>query len=222
MNTRPSPQWHNSQVREVGPLRRAEAIEGETALFAAEAGFAHAHGGPITQAFIELLPAGWGERVLIDSSLVWLTPGIAHAVEVAGAAFGVRGQPRFHHEPFPGATSAVCLAANANTRVVYRMCVLGVDSTPEVAVGRLDFAQIEQAEGFWGADLQTRATEVEHRVGTGSLIPKAIPLGVVVEFGWGTFVRSRPAAASGFQLILRATAFDTRPAVNGRRNLAML
>jgi hypothetical protein len=220
------PLLHRSEMRTVGPLIAADfSIADETPLFAAERSFAHAQGGPLTRAFLDGIPESWGEDVLIDSSLVWLTPGLAHGLELGpGGRTPGRSPPRFIHEPFPCVETGVRAAANRNRTALHRMCVLGLTCTPEFALGEISFTSPEEAAAFWlpAEGLEARERVIEGRLQEGQLRRELIPIGTMIEFGWGTLMRSRPAASSGFQLILRATLHPGRPAVNGRRNLAML
>ena len=73
------PLHHTSAVEVLEPLSGVAGLplDGEIPLFAATRAFAYAEGGPITRAFIEALPDDWADAV-VDSSLVWLTPGLAH------------------------------------------------------------------------------------------------------------------------------------------------
>ena len=135
-----------------------------------------------------------------------------------------RGVLRFVHEPFPCAAGGVKAEANRNREAVHYLCVLGLPCTPEAAVGELDFATAAAAEAFWlpGDDHEAREREVVRRLRAGSLRSQALPVGELIELRWGSLIRARPATAPGFQLALRATVGARRPAVNGRRNLAML
>lgn len=221
------PLLHSSAIRRVGPsVAAAElSLADETPLFAADRSFAHAQGGPLTRAFLDGLPEGWGADILVDSSLVWLTPGLAHGLELGpGGRTPGRSPPRFIHEPFPCVGTGARGAANRNLAALHRMCVLGLDCTPEVALGEIGFTSTDEATAFWlpAEGLEEREREIERRLHEGSLRRELIPIGTVIEFGWGTLMRTRPAVSSGFQLILRATLRPGRPAVNGRRNLAML
>lgn len=218
------PLRHRSAIRVLDPLAYAKEspLEGETPLFAADRDFAWEHGGPITRAFVETLPVDRSVPVVIDSSLVWLGPGLAHGFELGpgGRLTRPRGPLRFLHEPFPGITTGVRGASNRNTTVIHRMCVLGLDCTPEVAVGDFAFSDDNEAEAFWlpTESLEARENEIERRLGEGTLTRVPIPLGIVVEFGWGTLMRARRTTTTGFQFILRATMDDPRPQVNSRRN----
>jgi len=218
------PLVHRSTVRILERLTYAQnlALEEETPLFAADLDFAWQYGGPITRAFLETLRADRGQGVIVDSSLVWLVPGIAHGFESGGMR--PRGPLRFVHEPFPAAATGVRADANRNFEAVHRLCVLGLPCTPEVAEGDFAFSTAEEAEAFWlpPESIEARQSEIEHRLSAGSLVLKPIPLGTVVELGWGALRRVRPATSSGFQFVLRATLGDRRPPVNGRRNLSIL
>lgn len=219
------PLRHRSAVRILGPLAvpPGHALEDERPLFAADLDFALARGGPITRAFLEAAPLDRDAGLVVDSSLVWLSPGQAH-----GFASGGHGRPRgatgFVHEPFPGVTSGVRGASNRNLEAVHRLCVLGSDATPEVAEGTLEFVTPGEAEAFWlpGEGVDVRAQEVERRLADGTLVRAPLPLAGIVEFGWGALLRPRPATVHGFQLVLRVTTGDRRPHVNGLRNLAQL
>lgn len=221
------PLVHRSAVHMVGSLSTAAdlSLADETPLFAAEPSFARAQGGPLTRAFLDGLPQSWSEDVLVDSSLVWLTPGLAHGLELgSGGRTPGRNPPRFLHEPFPCAGTGVRGAANRNLFALHRMCILGLSCTPELARGEISFSTPQEAAAFWLPmdGLEAREIEIERRLQEGSLHCEILPVGTVIEFGWGTLLRSRPATSPGFQLILRATLRPGRPAVNGRRNLAML
>lgn len=221
----PLPLRHASLAREVARFRPPAgcALEEETPLFCADAAFARQHGGPITRAFVDALPPSFAGHALLDSSLVWLTPGIAHLLEpVEGdRAAGQRGAPRFVHEQFPGVVDGMRGAANRDRRVLRRLCVLGADCTPELAEGELSFGSQAEADAFWlpVGGLEARERQIERWLEQGRLARRGVPLETIIEYGWGTLLRSRPARSAGFQLLLRAAAFDERPVVNGRRNL---
>ena len=208
-------------MRVLGPLTGVAALrlEDETPLFAADRDFAWDHGGPITRRFVEGLPADRALPVVVDSSLVWLAPGLGHGFELGGGGHP-RAPLRFTHEPFPDVVTGVRGASNRNRSALHRMCVLGVDCTPELASGEVLFADAETAAAFWLPEdgFAFRDAEIARRCDEGSLVREAIPLGVVIEFGWGALMRPRPSAVTGFQFILRATIGDPRPQVNGRRN----
>lgn len=225
-----APLWHRSEVRVLGPLIHAPAeVERETPLFAAGLDFARDQGGPLTRAFLEALELEGQERVVVDSSLVWLAPGLAHGFQ-QDRARGPRAPLRFVHQPFPGSPTGVRGESNRNQAAWHRLCVLGLDCTPEVAVGEFAFASPQQAEAFWFPSGQAEARDerderdelIERRLQAGSLNRVEVPLATLVEYGWGTLLRPRPASASGFQFVIRATSGDPRPIVNGRRNHAML
>lgn len=198
----------------------------ETPLFAADRVFAAQHGGLITRAFVSTLPQDPAVPVVIDSSLVWLVPGLAHGFELPSGGRQAHGRSplRFAHEPFPGARQGVRAAANRNRAATYRWCVLGLDCTTEFAVGEVVCADAAEAMAFWLPDDDTGAREagIARRLAAGELGLRPLACGDIAAFGWGCLRRARPAAASGFQLILRASIDDPRPVVNGRRNLAML
>lgn len=223
------PLMHGSDMRLCDPLPAAVQrlpLEEETPLLAATREFARLHGGAITRAFVETLPTDPALPVVIDSSLVWLAPGLAHRIELGPAArmMGPRAPLCFLHEPFPGSTTGVRAASNRNREAIHRLCVLGLECTPEVAIGDIAFATESEAEAFWlpVENLDVREAEIERRLAEGTLTSGPIPLGTVIEFGWGTLMRGRPAVTTGFQLILRATLGDPRPIVNGRRNLSII
>ncbi|WP_428305016.1 hypothetical protein [Lacipirellula sp.] len=223
---RTAPQRFRSQLRALHPIEAAAnlPVEEETPLFAADRNFALAHGGRLTQAFLESLPLDRDENVIVDSSLVWLAPGLAHVLAPAGPLSGARGPLHFIHEPFPGVMSGVRGAANRNREATHWLAVFGVGSTPEVVEGELAFVTAAEAEEFWFAteSVTFREQEIARRLGERSVRIAALPASTVVEFGWGTLMRSRPATTHGFQFIVRATRGDDRPCVNGLRNHAQL
>lgn len=215
-------------LRCVAPLQLASdpAIQDETPLLAAEPSFAWNHGGPITRAFLNACVPARTEGVLIDSSLVWLSPGLVHGVELgpSGRAIGPRSVPHFVHESFPGISTGIRGASNRNLGVIHRLCVLGLDCTPEVALGEFEFPDLKAAEAFWlpSEDFESRDLEIERRLSTGSLNRQYVPLDTIIEFGWGTLIRARPAQTVGFQLVLRASCGEHRPPINGLRNLVQM
>lgn len=223
------PLIHRSDMRLGDPLPAAVQrlpLEEETPLLAATREFACQHGGPITRAFVETLPTDPALPVVIDSSLVWLAPGLAHGIELGPAArmMGPRAPLCFLHEPFPGATTGVRGASNRNREAIHRLCVLGLACTPEVAIGDIAFATQGEAEAFWlpTERFDEREGEIARRLADGRLTCAPLPIGTVVEMGWGALMRGRPAASTGFQFLLRATIGDPRPPVNGRRNLSIV
>lgn len=203
-----------------------QAIQDETPLLAASPSFARNYGGPITRAFLDSLALEQAEGVLIDSSLVWLSPGLVHGVELgpSGPAIGPRSPPHFIHEPFPGVSTGIRGASNRNLSVIHRLCVLGLDCTPEVVLGDFAFSDLSTAEAFWlpCEDFASRDLEIERRLSAHLLTRQYVPLCTIMEFGWGTLMRARPAQATGFQLVLRASVGDQRPPINGLRNLVQL
>ncbi|QDU59144.1 hypothetical protein [Aeoliella mucimassa] len=225
-DSEPLPLQHRSEVRVIGPLPASDAspLEGETPLFAADLDFALEQGGPLTRAFLEATPLNREAGVVVDSSLVWLTPGLAHAMTPTGPLTGPRGKVGFVHEPFPGIAMGVRGAANRNLTAVHRLCVWGLDCTPELAEGQLSFATPEQAEAFWlpTESLDARDQQFAHHIESGELCCTGLPLATIVEFGWGTLLRPRPATEPGFQFMIRVSIGDPRPHVNGLRNHAQL
>ena len=217
-----------SSLRCVAPLPISgdQAIQDETPLLAAERSFAWNHGGPITRAFLDACTSDRTEGVLFDSSLVWLSPGLVHGVELgpSGRAMGPRSAPHFVHEPFPGISTGIRGESNRNRGVIHRLCVLGLDCTPEAALGEFEFPDLAAAEAFWhpSEDFESRDREIERRLSIGSLNRLYVPLHTIIEFGWGTLMRARPAQAAGFQLVLRISLGDHRPAINGLRNLVQM
>lgn len=221
-----SPLRHKSTVHVLAPLARPErfAVEKETPLFAADRDFALREGGALTRAFLEALPLDPNQGVVIDSSLVWLSPGLVHGFVATGPLAGPRAKLGFVHEPFPGIMTGVCGDANRNQQATHWLGIFGLDCTPELAEGELIFDTQEDAESFWlpTETLAYRETEIARRVAAGELRCTALPLATVVEFGWGTLLRSRPATAPGFQFVIRVTSGDARPHVNGLRNHAQV
>jgi len=218
-----APLVHESALRVLGLLEAPDSpLAEETPLFAAERGFAAREGGPLTRAFLAAIP--WADELIVDSSLVWLMPGLAHGFPAPHGRRGPRAPLRFLHEPFPGCDEGVRGAANRNRAARHWLCVLGHEATPEAALGTLAFERPDLAAEFWfpREGFELREAEVERRLLEGSLRREPLPRRALVEFGWGTLLRWRPAASTGFQFVLRATAGAERPAVNGRRNLSMV
>lgn len=198
--------------------------EGETPLFAADLDFALAHGGPLTRAFLEAFSLEKDAGVVVDSSLVWLAPGLVHGFAPAGPLSGPRGRVGFIHEPFPGIASGIRGQSNRNREAIHRICVLGVAPAPEMVEGELTFDSPKEAEEFWfpSASLAFREQEIARRLEDGRLKLIPLPMATIVEFSWGTLLRPRPAETHGFQFIVRVTSGDRRPHLNGLRNHAQL
>ncbi|GIW98860.1 MAG: hypothetical protein KatS3mg111_2193 [Pirellulaceae bacterium] len=220
------PLRHVSCARFFAPVR-CEAnypLEEETPLFAADPHFALSQGGPLTRRFLKAAIIDWHQRIVVDSSLVWLSPGLSHELTPIGPLIGPRTKVGFVHEPFPGITSGVCGNANRNLRAVHRLGIFGLNCTPELAEGEVAFSSLEEAEAFWlpTDSFEFREREVARRIKEGSLRCRKLPLATVIEFGWGTLLRSCAANSHGFQLIIRVTSGDERPYVNGLRNYAQL
>lgn len=220
------PLHHTSAVEVLEPLSGVAGLplDGEIPLFAATRAFAYAEGGPITRAFIEALPDDWADAV-VDSSLVWLTPGLAHDDEHLRdeGRRPLREPPRYRHEIFPGVHRGVRGEANRNLAARHRMCVLGLDCAPVAAVGEVRFESAGEAEAFWLPEALTpRDAQIRGWLEAGALTAHPLPVGAMLGYGWGALMCPRPAAAAGFQLVLRATAHDPRPRVNGRRNLTLM
>jgi hypothetical protein len=197
-------------------------LQEEEPLFAADRGFAHRVGGPITRAFLETLP---DEEVIIDSSLVWLVEGLCHdtAVARAGRPGAVRRPPPFRHEPYPGVLDGVRGACNRAQGRKHRLCVLGTGPAPVVAWGQVELGPQEDPEAFWSPqDIYRRDARIRQWLDEGRLTARALPMGTVVQTGWGSLLCPRPARAAGFQLTLRATWGSALPVVNGLRNTSFL
>lgn len=221
------PRRHRSGFEVLGSLQGAPLarLEEEAPLFAASAGFAREAGGPITRAFLAALPGAAEEDAIIDSSLVWLTPGLAHEVELApGRAGGPhRAPPLYRHEPFPGHTAGLRGEINRMQGATHYLAVVGAPCTPEVAVGEIALEDAEPPEPFWHPEeLRARDARIRKWIAEGALTSAALPVGAVVRMGWGSFLCPRPAAAAGFQLILRASVGAPRPVVNGVRNVSFI
>lgn len=227
MTTSAVPLRHRSTVRVAGRLLEATdpRLDQESPLFAADKTFAHAHGGPITRTFVDTLPPEWGDDVIVDSSLAWLTPGLAHVLDPVGEGrtAGTRSAPRFVHELFPGASSGMRADVNRKLDVRRRWCVLGVRCGPEIAEGELSFDSVDDAAAFWlpTRGLDDRDCELEKRLARGELRRLLVEPNTLIDCGWGTLMRELPAQESGFRLILRATTADGRPVVNGLRNMTI-
>lgn len=218
------PRRHASRPRVVGPLAAAGPVEDEVPLFAADAAFARATGGPLTRAFLDALPPAWGDDVVVDSSLVWLTPGLCHEGDAAGRG-PLRGAVPFRHEPFPGVDHGVRGASNRLQSAVHRIGVFGLGCcTPLAVEGDIALEPDEDPAGFWvpTQGFAVRDARLEAWIAAGRLTAWPVPVATVVEVPWGGFLRPRPARQAGFQLLLRATHGDPRPRVNGRRNSAFV
>jgi len=220
------PYRHRSTFDVIGPLPGVafESPEEETPLFAADPSFARANGGQITRAFVDSLPSAWGDDLVIHSSLVWLTTGLAHDVQF-GTSRGApqRDPPPFRHEPFPAWTSGVRDAANRNREAVHRVLVVGGES-PVFASGMIQLHADEDVEEFWlpRATLQPRDRRLRAWLTDGKLTANSPPNGNVVQCSWGTFWCPQPAVRSGFQLVLWATHRDVCLPVNGLRNVSFM
>lgn len=199
-------------------------VEEETPLFAADLNFALTHGGSLTRAFLQSIPLERDANIVVDSSLVWLTPGLVHGFAPVGPLAGPRGYVGFTHEPFPGIASGIRGQSNRNRESIHRICVLGVEPAPEMVEGELTFDSPAEAEEFWfpSESPAFREQEIARRLEDGRLKLTSLPFATIVEFGWGTLLRPRPAEAHGFQFIVRVTSGDRRPHVNGLRNHAQL
>lgn len=227
MNGSPNlPLRHTSTFRSLTPFadHKSYAVEKETPLFAANFDFALRAGGALTHAFLKALPLALNQNVVVDSSLVWLSPGLAHGFVASGPLAGPRAKLGFLHEPFPGITTGVCGDSNRNLHAIHWLGVFGLDCTPELAEGELSFDSLEEAASFWlpTETLEYREKEIARRMAEGQLTRIPLPLATIVEFGWGTLLRSRPAREPGFQFVIRVTSGDDRPHVNGLRNHAQV
>lgn len=213
-----------SQLHVIGELPDANvhAPEDERPLFAATATFARRQGGPITRAFVDSLPAAWGTDVVVDSSLVWLLPGLVHDDDHAGRG-AHRGPACFRHEPFPGATTGVRDRANRNRASLHRWLVIG-EPGPRFATGEIRLDEGEDPEAFWlpGTELAPRDERIRRWLADGTLVATDAPTATVFEHGWGTLWCPRRATEPGFQLVLRATHRDVRPHVDGIRNAILV
>lgn len=206
------------------PGHLLEHPEEEAPVFAATRAFAMENGGPITRAFIDALPASWGDDVLIHSSLAWLTPGLVLDEPFAPEARGApqRDAPPFRHEPFPG-WGGIRGSANQNTDSTHCSATVG-GRAPVYVSGRIELDRLEDPEEFWlpTADLRPRDRMIRRWIDEGALDAIEAPKATIIQHGWGTFWCPRPATRPGFQFNLRATHLGVCPPVNGFRNVCFV
>lgn len=223
---RPRPLQHRSAFINRGPLEGVGHLDLslETPLFAADRAYALAHGGAITRAFVEALPAHWTDPV-IDTWLAWVTPGMTLDDEYSrGVSAPFRAPPLFRHEPFPGALEGVKAACNRNQAATHRWLILGAPEVPVFAVGEVCFDNPATAAEFWTPeeDLVDRDVRVRQQLDAGQLRALAWPRGEILETGWGALWCPRLTEVAGFQFKLRASHLEPRPIVNGHRNGALM
>ncbi|QDV08164.1 hypothetical protein Poly30_37000 [Planctomycetes bacterium Poly30] len=237
VESQPLPRSHRSAFEVVEPFpgasgceerlasRLQEHVESEVTFFAASRPFAEAHAGPLTRAFLEALPTEWAGDVVIHSSLVWLTQGLAHDETFALAERGAphRVAPPFRHEPFPGAAFGARRDCNLALEARHRIAVTG-DPAPVFAVGAIELDPLERAESFWlpTEDLRTRDRRIRRWLEGGEMAAVSLPRETIVEHGWGAFWCPQPALSPGFQLVIRATLGSAAPIVDGIRNMSFL
>lgn len=185
---------------------------GEHPVFAADLDHAWRHGGPLARGFIEALPAEWAaEAVVVDSTLVWLRPGL------------VPGEPLWHREVYPREARGAYGRANDERAVRHRACAYGVAALPELLVGAVAGLPVVCGPGGWDARAhRARDAQIEAWRRAGRVSVMATALGVTHAYDGETFVRETPAAAAGFRFWIRATHGSARPRANGLRNVSTL
>ncbi|MCA9557641.1 MAG: hypothetical protein KC583_03655 [Myxococcales bacterium] len=189
-----------------------DALTAETPLFAADARYARHRGGPLTRAFVDALPPAWSlDRVVVDSTLVWLRRGMVP-----------NGFGAFHREPYPEDSHGAYAAANAELDTHHVACFFG-PSHAEVLRGHVGLDELPPVSPTRGrADLSRRHAALVALLDAGQLSLEPMPAGQPFAYDARTFLRYAPARESGFHLWLRATHGSQRPIVNGHRNVSNL
>lgn len=190
----------------------ADGVFDEVPLFAAGVEYARHRGGPLTRRFLAALPADWSpERVVVDSTLVWLRPGVTP------------GEPRWHREAYPREGRGAYRLANGERGVELLACAHGV-APPELLVLNdvPDLPEVCGPDG-WDPDAHRRRDAIlDGWVRTGRATVRPTRLGEPHAYDGATFVREPPAVEAGFRFWIRATLGSARPLANGLRNTTTL
>lgn len=199
-----------------GPPAETEAadLRAERPVFAASVDFARAHGGPLTRRFLDALPPAWpAGAVVVDSTLVWLSPGMTP------------GDPLWHREPYPREGRGAYVVANGERAVHHVACVFGAPALPELLGGDPPLEALPAVCGPAGWDAaahRRRDALIEGWLREGRATVVRTALGVAHAYDGATFVRERPAPVEGFRFWIRATLGSARPRADGLRNVTTL
>jgi hypothetical protein len=208
---------------EVAPLPLRSAVElldtldapdpefaKEQPLFGAQGDFAYEHGGPLTRAFLDRLPARFRQvSTVVDSMLVWLQSGQNLASRW------------FHHEPFPGETLNAFAAANREPGIEFIAAALGAPSHRDFLVGEIEpFADKVKLHCPDPDDVPARDARLREQRDRQRLVEVCVPVGRIHRYEAGTFLRVRRTESPGFHFYVRVSLGTERPIVNGMRNTA--
>lgn len=190
------------------------SLTDEVPLFAADARFALAHGGPLTRAFLTAITRSWPANALVvDSMLVWLRPDLCP------------GDPLWHREVYPREDTGAYARANAERAVQHAACVWGEGPAPELLRGGFGVDALPEptVDGRWcKASHSRRNAQIEALIAAGTLHPEPTAIGLIHRYDGDTFLRERRASSSGLRFWIRATLNSQRPIANGLRNVSGL
>lgn len=170
-------------------------IAAEPVLAGASPAFARAIGGPITQAWLDRLPAEWhGEDVIIQVKRDELSPGWWpclvgwHMDGTSRAEKRSDGTPDLRNPVRMAEQVASCIGPAAATGML-----LGTIALPETPLGAIK----DETGGVWQRLLLDA-------IASGRLTRTAAPHDTVFTFGWGAFHTCSRSTTPGWRMFLKA------------------
>ena len=175
------------------PLFTGQAVKDEPMIFSGDYAFSWEHGGPITRAFLELLP---DKNCVIDSRTHMLMPGWYPCIP----GWHLDDVPRTRPDGQPDHLHPAYRAYNI-------MAIVGDASVTEFISGELDLEDIGFYEGAvygkWNAEINRRLAEPDCKIAL-----RKVPESTLIYMPFGAFHRGTPATKNGWRFFIRAN-FNT-------------
>lgn len=191
--------WINSQHKHHWDLQLPayadEQIKNEPMLFNCDLHHAYEMGGPITRAFLELLPDDWKEGPLVvDSRVHMLMPGWHPCI------------PGWHHDDVPRSRSDGQPDYDSPLRSRHIMAVVNADLCPtEIAHGTDHFEDVPIGTVVY----KQWHREVEQKLRAGShLTLDRVRDRVLLEFDDRTWHQGTAAVGTGWRFFVRASRYE--------------
>lgn len=185
----------------MGQLPKDIDVRYEPMFFGADLAFAKEKGGPVTQAFISVLPPEWSDNVIFDSRVHMLMPGWYPCI------------PGWHHDDVPRRRldGQPSYTAFDDPPVQHIMALVNGDICPtEFAVGSVEMPHVPDGKIVYGEWHPMVNLLIKNKL----LVKHKIPSNQMISFNAHSFHRGTPAITSGWRWFGRVSQGSTRKVIN--------